>query len=280
MRELLILICGAVVSGAAPPSIRDVDWKNFSYPLPEFDGVPGEVRWMPLGTKESASLINGRYVVPDDCTDDPRSCPLVILDSINYGVLTGVKPTVAVVVLTYQTGGTASWQYVYVLAGESGKPRLLAWLRTGSRAYQGLRDVSIIGGDLVLVVNDPDMRQGDCCSAGSIVTRYRWAGSSFSAIGQRVHKTDPPSFDCVKAATPVERLICKDGGLSFLDSQMANSYQMVLKNASAEQKEIIRRQQAEWLADYSRTCNALHSESEQRDCIDRFLSNRLTTIWK
>ncbi len=61
---------------------------------------------------------------------------------------------------------------------------------------------------------------------------------------------------------------------------MANSYQMVLKSASVEHKEIIRRQQAEWFADYSRTCNALHSESEQRDCIDQFLSNRLITIWK
>ncbi len=86
-------------------------------------------------------------------------------------------------------------------------------------------------------------------------------GKSFSAIGQRVYKTDPPSFDCAKAATPVERLICKDGELSFLDSQMANSYQMVLKEASAEHKEIIRRQQAEWFADYSRTCNALLSET-------------------
>jgi hypothetical protein len=42
MRELLILICCAVVSGAAPQSIRDVDWKNFSYPLLETDGVPGD----------------------------------------------------------------------------------------------------------------------------------------------------------------------------------------------------------------------------------------------
>ena len=64
MRELLILTFCAVVSGAAPQSVRDVDWKNFSYPLLETDGVPGEVRWMAPGTKESVSLINGKYVVP------------------------------------------------------------------------------------------------------------------------------------------------------------------------------------------------------------------------
>jgi uncharacterized protein YecT (DUF1311 family) len=280
MRELLILICCAVVSGAAPQSIRDVDWKNFSYPLLEADGVPGEIRWMAPDAKELASLTNGRYVVPDDCNDDPRFCPLVTFDSVNYGALTGIRSTVAAVVVTYHSGGTAHWQYVYVLALESSKPRLLAWLGTGSRADQGLREVSITGGDLVLVVNDPDKRQGDCCSAGTIITRYRWLGSSFSAIGQPAYKTDPPSFDCGKAATPVERLICRNVELSFLDRQMADSYRMVLNGASAERREIIRRRQAEWFADYTRTCNAPLSETQRRDCIDRYLTDRLTTIWK
>jgi len=280
MRELLILICCAVVSRAAPLSIRDVDWKNFSYPLLETDAVPGEVRWMATGTRETASLIDGRYVVPGCSSGDIRFCPLVTFDSVSYGALTGIRSTVAAVVLAYHSGGTAHWQYVYVFAIESSKPRLLAWLRTGSRAHQGLRHVSITGGDLVLVINDPDKRQGDCCSAGSIITRNRWVEGSFSAIGQPVYKTDPPSFDCAKAATPVERSICQDIELSFLDSQMANSYQMVLKGASAERKEIIRRQQAEWFADYSRTCNAPLSETQRRDCIDLYLSDRLTTIWK
>lgn len=108
----------------------------------------------------------------------------------------------------------------------------------------------------------------------------RWVGSSFSAIGQPVYKTDPPSFDCAKASTPVERLICQDVELSSLDSQMANSYRMVLKDASAERKEIIRRQQAEWFANYSRTSNSPLSENQRRDCIDRYLSDRLITIWK
>jgi uncharacterized protein YecT (DUF1311 family) len=280
MRELLILICCTVVSGAAPQSIRDLDWKNFSYPLLETDAGPGEVRWMAPGTKNSVSLVNGEYVVPDGCGNDRRSCPLVTLDSVSYGALTGVNSAVAAVVLTYHTGGTAHWQYVYVLTIESSKPRLLAWLRTGSRADQGLREVSITGGEFVLVVNDPDQQQGDCCSAGRITTRYRWAGSSFSAIGQPVYKTDPPSFDCAKAATPVERLICHDVQLSYFDAQMAYSYRMALRGASPERREIIRRKQAEWFADYSRTRNADLSETRRRDCIDRYLTDGLMTIWK
>jgi uncharacterized protein YecT (DUF1311 family) len=277
--QICALLIVASASFAAPQSVREVDWKNFSYPLLETDGVPGEVRWIPPSQKGLISLINGRYVEP--CSGDTGSCPFITLDSVNYGAVNGIKSSVAVVVLTYHSGGTANWQYVYVLAlDESSKPRLLAWLITGSRAFQGLREVSITGGDLILVVNDPDNHQGDCCSAGSIITHYRWVEGSFTAIGQPVHKTDPPSFDCSKAVTPVERLICQDVGLAFLDEQMENSYQMVLKGASAKRKVLVRRQQAEWFADYSRTCNAPFSETQRRDCIDRYLSDRLMTIWK
>jgi uncharacterized protein YecT (DUF1311 family) len=273
-------VTGFLGTEPPPQSIRDIDWKNFSYPLLEPDGVPGEVRWMAEGKTEIASLIDGRYVVPNECGDDIRLCPSVAFDSVNYGALIGINTTVAAVVLTYHSGGTAHWQYVYVFALESGKPRLLAWLMTGSRAAQVLREVSISGGELVLVVNDPDEQQGDCCSAGTITTRFRWMENSFSAIGKPVYKTDPPSFDCAKAATQVERLICQDVELSSLDSQMARSYRMALKDASAERKEIIRRRQAEWFADYSRTCNAPLSQTQRRDCIDRYLTDRLETIWQ
>jgi uncharacterized protein YecT (DUF1311 family) len=226
--------------------------------------------------KQSASLINGRYVVLEDfCKEDTRMCPLVALDSVHYGALTGIKSSVAAVVLTWHSGDTENWQYVYVFTLQSGKPRLLAWLRTGSRTAHGLREAAITGGDLVLTVNDPDKRQADCGSAGSIVTRYRWVGSSFSEIGLPAYKNDPPSFDCAKARTPVELLICKDFELSSLDNEMANSYREAPKNASAERNEVIRRQQAEWFADYSRTCNAVRSETQRRDCIAEYLGDRL-----
>lgn len=102
---------------------------------------------MAQGTRDAVLLTNGKYVAREDCdSNEIRFCPLVTFDSVNYGALTGIKSTVAAVALTYHSGGTANWQYVYVLALESGKARLLAWLRTGSRADQGLRSVSITGG--------------------------------------------------------------------------------------------------------------------------------------
>ena len=280
MRRLLILICCVVVAGVAQRSVRNVDWRNFSYPLLDTETVPGEVHWMSsLGATETASLVNGKYV-PRDCNDDNRNCPLLTFDSVNYGTLTGLESTVAVVVLTYHTGGTAHWQYVYFFSFNSGKPQLLAWLKTGSRAYQGLRDVSITDGNFILVVNDPDKRQGDCCSAASIERRYRWTKGSFSEVGKPVYKNDLPSFDCRKAAKPMERMICQDAELSFLDRQMAESYQTVLQSASAERKEIIRRQQVKWFAEYSRACNAALSDEQRRECIDQRLNDRLMTLWK
>ncbi len=281
MRRLLILlVCCAAVCGVAQQSIRDVDWKNFSYPLVEGRGVPTKLKWMPIvGRMETVSLIKGLGLLPG-CGDDVPSCPSVSFDTAQYGAITGIKSTIAAVVLTYHSGGTANWQYVYFYSMESTKPRLLAWLKTGSRAYQGLHDVSFTDGDLILEVNDPDKRQGDCCSAGSIVTRYRWAGNAFSAIEQPVYKNDPPSFDCTKAATPIERMVCGDAELSFLDSQMARSYRAVLKGASAERREIVRRQQTEWFAEYKRACNAPLSDEQRHDCIDEHLTDRLVTIWK
>jgi uncharacterized protein YecT (DUF1311 family) len=61
---------------------------------------------------------------------------------------------------------------------------------------------------------------------------------------------------------------------------MANSYQLALKSVSTERKETVQRQQAGWLADYIRTCNAPLSEMERYDCINQHLNDRLATIWK
>jgi uncharacterized protein YecT (DUF1311 family) len=229
---------------------------------------------------ETVTLTKGSYVVPDDEVEDPLFRASVNFDSVRYGALTGIVSSVAVVVLTYHSGGTATWDYVYFFASGPGKPRLLAWLRTGSRAYQGLRDVSLRDGDLFLVVANPEQRKGDCCSAGSITSRYRWSRDSFSTIGKAEYKTDPPSFDCKKAATPIEQMICQDVELSFLDRQMATSYRMVLKDASVERKKIVRQKQAEWFAEYRRTCNTPLSDAQRRDCIEQHLSDRLTTVWK
>lgn len=60
------------------------------------------------------------------------------------------------------------------------------------------------------------------------------------------------SFDCNKAATPVEKLICADPVLSDLDKKLAEAYQRVLD--AATDKNSVRRQQHNWLTEQRDVC--------------------------
>lgn len=59
---------------------------------------------------------------------------------------------------------------------------------------------------------------------------------------------DGPSFDCRKASTDTEFLICDSRNLSRLDSEMAELFYFVLDEARGRRARLIRRQQADWLA--------------------------------
>lgn len=179
----------ALVNLAWAASIRDVDFKNFAYPFIEskFVSVPSMLRWMPHSGASQVSPHDGRYTF--SCDDSP--CPLLTVDQIDFGKISGLPETCALVSTTYHTGGTATWQYLYVIALRLGRPKVMAWLESGSRADMGLRSASVNRGDLVLIVNDPNKRMGDCCSTGSIAFRYRWRNASFYRIGARVLADDP-----------------------------------------------------------------------------------------
>lgn len=170
-------------------AIRDVDFKNFAYPFveSEFVSVPSHLRWMPLLGANRIATQDGRHRFP---CDEPQ-CESLTVDRVDFGNINGVSGTAAVVALVYHTGGTANWQYLYVIALRSGKPKVVAWLETGSRADMGLRSFKIDQGDLVLMLNDPDKRTGDCCSTGSITYRYRWLDGSFHQVGAPHRKDDP-----------------------------------------------------------------------------------------
>lgn len=178
----------SLVRGA---SIRDVDFKNFAYPFPHrnFIPVPDKLLWMTLAGAKVVLLRDGRYTFA--CDADPSGCPTLTWDQVDFVHINRLPETSAIVTIGYHTGGTAQWQYLYVVGLRSGKPTVIAWLQTGSRAYKGLRKVSINRGDLVLIVNDPEKRVGDCCSTGSITYRYRWTKGSFYQIGAPIFADDP-----------------------------------------------------------------------------------------
>lgn len=58
-----------------------------------------------------------------------------------------------------------------------------------------------------------------------------------------------PSFDCSKASTRVENMICDHARIAELDSELADAYRIALRDspwASANKR--IRREQKEWIA--------------------------------
>ena len=63
-----------------------------------------------------------------------------------------------------------------------------------------------------------------------------------------------PSFDCAKAAAPMERLICGDGALASLDRQLADAFAKRRRDGNPTAVAALIRQQRQWLKDRDRAC--------------------------
>ena len=81
-----------------------------------------------------------------------------------------------------------------------------------------------------------------------------------------------PSFDCGKARTPVELLICREGELADLEKRMAEAYLRVRSRTG------MRTEQAVWFKEYTNACNAASSESEMKECVAGRLRARLQAL--
>ncbi|MEA3277485.1 MAG: lysozyme inhibitor LprI family protein [Pseudomonadota bacterium] len=56
-----------------------------------------------------------------------------------------------------------------------------------------------------------------------------------------------PSFDCAKAGSEVEKLICKDAELADLDRSLADLYAVLLKNTPTSERQMLRAEQRGWV---------------------------------
>jgi hypothetical protein len=187
-----ILICISTGLVSAQSSIRQVDFKNFSYPLKDYLLGHGELQWLSAQVAGSPRL---RTIQSKD-GENLQKVPIgkigdggyyevsgFTLQEVKYADLTGNGKEDAIVVLRYYTGGTQTTNYVYIYSLVDGKPKLLAYCHTGSRADFGLYGVYGEHGKLVFELLDPRKSEGDCCSKGFVRTRYRWDGSRFEAVG-------------------------------------------------------------------------------------------------
>lgn len=85
-----------------------------------------------------------------------------------------------------------------------------------------------------------------------------------------------PSFDCKKAATPVEHALCADLALSRLDRDVADIYRQKQRYADANAKAALQQDQRAWLATRGKACTG----GNLVPCLTKLYRDRLAVLKK
>ena len=86
-----------------------------------------------------------------------------------------------------------------------------------------------------------------------------------------------PSFDCAKATTEVEKLICSDDELAKLDVEMNKSYHAFMKTLDEEYyRNKLKKKQREWLKDISKA--PCFSSTDKVDCLKNIYAFRVQQL--
>jgi len=186
----IILICSvSSYSQLRNPSIRTIDFANFTYPytvgllLPPDKQRNFRLRGGSLPETKSAVGMSLGHVFYEDVTRDGSEEAIVYLD--------------------VYTNGSARPGCIYIYRMSNGRPQLLWAFDTGSRHYGGLRRVYADRGELVvelygrakvigraLFANDGTLAQTPYPYAVTR-TRYRWRVNRFSRVGKPEEFADP-----------------------------------------------------------------------------------------
>lgn len=180
-----LLLFGSISFSAAQTTVRQIDFKNFTYPWSRPSGWPSRLVWLDPSEQGHVHLVRGRWRLDTGDGESDRPFSGLTLEAVQFADVTGDGQTNALVVLQFDTGGTQYSQYVYIYSFAAGKPKLLAWFHSGDRAASGLYRVYGQGGKLVVELFDPKKRSGDCFSSGFVRTRYQWQNGKFAAVGAR-----------------------------------------------------------------------------------------------
>lgn len=86
----------------------------------------------------------------------------------------------------------------------------------------------------------------------------------------RSHTSSAASFDCRKASTEIEKLVCSDSQLSEDDGNLDFSYAQLLRHAAASAHVVIRAEQRSWLQQ--------RNLCRDKDCLIKLYETRQMTI--
>ena len=170
---IAVLLLFSVGFADGQKTIRQVDFKNFSYPRTGPLLAHDHLQWLALSATRHIRLRKG--------TDSEG----FTLTSVQFANVTGDSKEDAIVVLHYDTGGTQQTDYIYIFSFVSGQPQLLAYCYTGDRSHSGLHKVYGQDGKLVIELDDPEKAIAECCSTRFIRTQYEWRNNRFVPHGPR-----------------------------------------------------------------------------------------------
>lgn len=93
-------------------------------------------------------------------------------------------------------------------------------------------------------------------------------------------KAITPSFDCAKAKTEVEKLICSDPELARLDREMAKAYKELNDNLPRKENKItLKKRQRIWLENREKVpCMARVKNSEKKQCLYHIYKYRIQKL--
>lgn len=189
----------------AKSPIRQVDFKNFTYPR------------LPTGKCSMAEvhLVNGKYNAPEGIagTRPAVDCWSVALGPITYGDVTSDGEEEAIVELYAEAGGTEASEDVYIYTLKGGNAQLLWKFATGDRADGGLRHVTAENGKLVVELFGVGTaigkklygteEVGACCPKHFTRSKYKWDGTQFEQDGSKeVFENPSGSSAPVTSVTP------------------------------------------------------------------------------
>lgn len=189
-------------------NIRDVDFRNFTYPA------------MCAGEEvENVTVKNGEFSKETKTEDYVDRFFFKVFD-FSYGDLNGDGKEEAVVLSVCNTGGTGNFTegFVYGLSGK--KPVLLTRIGGGDRADGGLRRATVRDGLIVLEYNDPEENGGACCPLFIITTNLKLSGNKLITVGKDSRRPVFPeqrvSFARGTSSAEIKLTIPKAEGRSLL----------------------------------------------------------------
>jgi len=191
MLLLTLMLALTLVTQSSPVrSIRDIDFKNFTYPkLPT--GKCSRMSRVHLRDGKYGSIKNfSPRVVPRG------GCWQVSVGPVIYGDVTGDGQEDAMVVLYAEAGGTESSNDVFIYTLKRNRPVLLWKFWTGDRAEGGLVKLYAENGQLVVELAgrnkfigsdyfaDDGTSNGACCPTVITRSKYQWLRGAFRRRGR------------------------------------------------------------------------------------------------